>query len=201
MFTDEQFTRSLGDAFHAATADLSYDRPAPAPPRVSLATAPRLLAGAAGVGAVIVAATAVPNHVATQGQRTGPTATAVSPNAGKVVTRTFTLAGYTMTYHQAAGAQQLYSEFVAAVPSGAGPVDAPIAVLDGATVAEYVGVDPTTGYNAAYVVFTNGRVLEITSSDATHDELVALLMSAQPVPVPVAGAAGNKVVRDLGTSP
>src|SRR5580658_8939550 len=201
MFTDEQFTRSLGDAFRAAAADLSYDRPAPVPSRVSLATAPRLLAGAAGVGALIVAAIAVPTHVATQGHRTGPTATAVSPKAGKVVAMKFTLAGYTMTYHQAAGAQQLYGEFVAAVPSDAEPVAVPVAVLDGATVAEYVGIDPTTGYNAAYVVFTNGRILEITSSDATHDELVALLMSAQPTPVPVAGAAGNKVVRDLGTSP
>ncbi len=181
MFTDEQFTRSLGDAFRAATADLSYDRPAPAPPRVSLATAPRLLVGAAGVGAVIVAASAVSTHVATQGHRTGPTATAVRPKAGRVVTRTFTLAGYTMKYHQAADAQQLYGEFVAAVPSDAEPVDVPVAALDGATVAEYVGVDPTTGYNAAYVVSPeHGRVLEITSSDATHDELVALLMSAQP---------------------
>ena len=118
----------------------------------------------------------------TQGHRTGPTATAVSPKAGKVVTWTFTLAGYTMTYHQAAGAQQLYGEFVAAVPSDAEPVDAPVAVLDGVPVTEYVGVDPTTGYNAAYVAPVSGRILEITSSDATHDELVALLMSAQPTP-------------------
>jgi hypothetical protein len=199
MFTDEQFTRSLGDALRAATEDLSYDRPAPAPPRVSLATAPRLVASAAGVGAVIVAAVALPTHVATPGHRTGQTATAVSPKAGKVVTRTFTLAGYTMTYHEAASAQPLYGEFVAAVPSDAEPVDVPIAVLDGATVAEYVGVDPTTGYNAAYVVFTNGNILEITSSDATHDELVALLMSAQPTPIPVAGETGNKAIRDLGT--
>jgi hypothetical protein len=200
MFTDEQFTRSLGDAFRVATADLSYDRPAPAPPRVSPATAPRLLAGAAAVGAVVVAAAVVPTHVAPQGHRTSPTATAVSPKAGKVVTRTFTLAGYTVTYHQAAGAQQLYGEFVAAVPSDAGAVDAPIEALDGATVAEYVGVDPTTGYNAAYVVFDNGHILEITSSDATHDELVAVLMSAQLTSIPVAGDAGNKTIRDLGSS-
>jgi hypothetical protein len=202
MFTDEQFTRSLGEAFRTATADLSYDRPAPAPPRVSLATTPRLLAGAAGVAAVIVAATTLPTHVATQGDRTGSAATAVRPKAGKAVTMTFTLAGYTMTYHQAAGAEQLYGRFVAAVPSGAEPVAAPVAALDGATVAEYVGVDPTTGYNAAYVVFDNGRILEITSSDATQDELVALLMSAQPTPgsIPVAGETGNSVVRHLGTS-
>jgi hypothetical protein len=196
MFTDEQFTRSLGNALRAATDDLTYDRPAPVPPRISLATTPRLLVGAAGVGAVIVAATVVPGHVATPGHRTGPTATAVAPKTGTVVTRTFTLAGYTMSYHQAAGAQQLYGEFVAAVPSGAEPVAAPISVLDGATVAEYVGVDPTTGYEAAYVVFTNRRVLEITSPDATHDELVALLMSAAPTPVP-AGDTGNTAVRDL----
>ncbi|MGA2211237.1 MAG: hypothetical protein ABSH30_16570 [Acidimicrobiales bacterium] len=200
MFTDEQFTRSLGDAFRAATADLSYDRPAPAPPLVSLATAPRLLVAAAGVGAVIVAATAIPTHVATQGHRTGPTATAASSKAGKFITRRFTLDGYTMTYHQAAGAQQLYGEFVAAVPSDAEPVDAPIAALNGATVTEWVGVDPTTSDNAAYVVFTNGRILEITSSDATQAELVALLMSAQPASIPVAGGTGNQAIRDLGTS-
>ena len=198
MFTDEQITRSLGDAFRAATADLTYDRPAPAPPRVSLATAPRLLVGAAGVGAVIVAATAVSTHVATQGHRTGPTATTVSPKTGKGVTRTFMLAGYTMTYHQAAGAQQLHGEFVAAVPSDAEPVDAPVAVLDGVPITEYVGVDPTTGYNAAYLAPVHGRVLEITSSDATHDELVALLMSARPTQIPVTGQTGNTAIRDLG---
>ena len=137
-------------------------------------------------------------HVATQGHRTGPTTTAVSPKPGKVVTRTFRLTGYIMTYHQASGTQQLHGEFVAAVPSEAQPVDTPIAALDGVPVGEYVGVDPTTGYNAAYVAFDNGRILEITSSDATHDELVALLMSAQPTPIPVTGETGNTAIRDLG---
>lgn len=199
MFTDEQFTRSLGDAFRDATAELSYDRPAPVPPRVSLATAPRLLAGAAAAGAVVVAATAVPTHVASRGHHAGTPGIAFSPRAGKVVTRTFTLAGFTMTYRQAADAQQLQGQFVAAVPSGAEPVEPPVAALDGATVAEYVGVDPTSGYNAAYVVFTNRDTLEITSSDATHDELVAVLMSAHLGSIPVAGDTGNTVVRDLGT--
>ncbi len=199
MFTDEQqFTCSLNNAFRSATMDLTYDRPLPTPPRVSLATAPLLVATAAFVGAV-VAATAGPAHIATQEHRTGPTATAVpamiSPRAGKDVTLKFTLAGYTMTYRQAADAQELYGQFVGAVPANAQPVDGPGAVHDGVPVTYYVGVDPTTGYNAAYVAPVSSRILEITSSDTTRDELVALLMSAQPTSIPVAGEADNLTVR------
>jgi hypothetical protein len=200
MFTDEQqFTCSLSNAFRSATMDLTYDRALPTPPRVSLATAPLLIATAACVGAVAVAATAGPAHIATQGHRTGPTATAVpaviSPKTGKVVTLKFTLAGYTMTYRQAADAQELYGQFVSEVPANAQPVDGPGAVHDGVPVTYYVGVDLTTGYNAAYVAPVSDRILEITSSDATRDELVALLMSANPTPIPVAGESGNQTVR------
>ena len=127
------------------------------------------------------------------------TATAVpgviSPKTGKVVTLKFTLAGYTMTYRQAADAQELYGQFVSEVPANAQPVDGPGAVHDGVPVTYYVGVDPTTGYNAAYVAPVSDRILEITSSDATRDELVALLMSAHPTPIPVAGESGNQTVR------
>ena len=191
MLTDDAFTRHLRRAFHDCTEDLAYDRPLPSPPRLSPAAASRMAAGALGVGAAAVVASgafshsAAPGHTTAAGART-PAATAAPTTT---VTRTFTLAGYTLRYQQPAGDQPLAGTWVSAVPASATKVT--VSELDGQQTTDYVGVDAATGYPTAYIATASGRVLAITSPDATVDRLTAMLTAPTPSPIPVVGGSGG----------
>ena len=184
MHNDEQFTHALSDAFRSTTDGLAYHGAVPTPSPSPLIAAPVVAAGAVGVGLAIASAVA--------GQHTGPR-TAAQPLASttpiatdqpsaapstEVVSRTIELAGYSFSYRQAAGATPLHGALVSAVPSDARPVHTDW------TAQTYLGVDPQTNAPAAYVATPSGKVLMITSPDATDAELTAMVQSqASPVPV------------------
>lgn len=186
MYTDEQLTNSLSAAFHADADNLTYRGPVPAPSSLPRVAAPVALTAAVGVG-VAVAATLGTHH---DDQRhsaalRGAQHHRVTTPATTVVEKHVRLAGYTFTYHQAAGDAPLYAEFVDRIPTGATPVQTP------ASTTAYVGIDPQTGDHAAFVLTEYSNVLEITSADATESELVAMLQSHEPRAIPVVGGNGD----------
>jgi hypothetical protein len=187
MHTDEQFTHALSAAFRSTTDGLTYHGPVPTPSKTPLLAAPVALAGAVGVGLAIASAGAG-GHTGTQpatasGQTTSDQPTQAPPT--QLVSRTVELAGLSFTYQQAAGDAPLYAQFIDSVPADAKPLQ-----TNGTTKA-YVGVDPKTGYQSAFVVTPSGKVLAITSPDATQAELTTLVQSSRPQAVPLVGGTDS----------
>jgi hypothetical protein len=198
MHTDDQLAHDLGEAFRAATRDLTYAGPVPTPRRSPLVAAPIVVAGTAGVALVL--APALHSHhsagvkPAHQIQARGPavassSATPAGHRAGrpttKVVTEKLTLAGYTLVYSQPAGDDPLVARVIDQVPADATPI------ASAGPAKDYLGVDPDTGDNAAFVDVPGGMEFSISGADATKDELIALMQSDQPRAVPLVGASDS----------
>jgi hypothetical protein len=185
---DDQLTHDLGDAFRAATADLTYAGRVPTPRRTPLIVVPAVVAGTAAV-ALAVASVTSGGHSG-QAHAKAPSAASptsirpvtTAPTRTRLVTKKLKLAGYTLVYSQPSGNDPLYGRIVSAVPASATQVPT------GGPAKDWVGVDPATGYNTAFVDLGNGRILAITSADATRDELVTMLQAAQPRTIPLVGA-------------
>lgn len=184
MQTDEQFTDQLSQAFRSSTNDLTYSGRVPTPSRPMLAVAPAAVVGVAGIS-LAVAVTA--SHAdggqqhAAFGPGDHPHGTQVSPHhagsAQQLVLRNLRLAGYTLRDEGAATGY--YARVVDKVPDGAKPADD-----DAPGVKAYIGVDPTTGLQTAYVV-GDEHTIAITSPNASVDQLKSMLTGGDPKAVPL----------------
>jgi hypothetical protein len=173
MLTDDELTRELGHAFHSVTADLTYSGRVPAPRRSGMIAIPAAAAGVAVVALVGFAATSGGDHPQAGHQ---PTALGESKASGTdshrhLTSHTLKLAGYSFSYQEPSGDTPLYGLNVNSVPSDATPVQG-----DDPSTQDYVGVDPSTGYNAGWVEFGDGTILEITSPDATQDQVQQMVV-------------------------
>jgi hypothetical protein len=187
MQTDEQFTQILSTALHDSTADLRYAGKVPAPTHLSLVVAPTALAGVAGIALAVAATTHGSHHRAVAGNiiyppTPQPVATQTHPGRTneQLAIRKLRLAGYTLR-DVSGGTSGYYARVVDKVPSSATPADD-----DAAGVKAYVGVDPTTGLETAYVVSTS-RIIAITSPNSSTVRLKVMLTGGSPQAVPLVG--------------
>ena len=181
MHTDEQFADTLSQSMRASTANLHYAGPVPTPSQPLRVAAP-IAAAAAAVGLSLAVAASVgssggspatsntsPRH--TTAAAAGPTHQLTPMPAAQLISKTLRVAGMTLRYTQLSDATALYAQQADSVPSGAQQVN------NDWSVKTYLGVQPGTGYQAAFVVTANGQILAITSPDATRSELLAAVQA------------------------
>jgi hypothetical protein len=194
QLTDDDLTRELGEAFRTATTDLTYRGRTRPPRRVPVALP--VAAVAATMAVVAVGAVHATDNHHPVGARTAIAPanrrpTGVHPSVARthrLVTKTLTLAGFTITFQHAAGAPDpVFAELdVASLPAGASPV-----ALSGTEAKAWVGTDPQTGDNAVYVKVptrNGGRLFAVLSATWSQDQLVDLLKAPNPTPVPAVSA-------------
>jgi hypothetical protein len=186
MQTDEQFASALSQSMHASTADLTYNGKVPARSHISLVVAPAAVAGLAGVALAVVATThgGHPRPVAVGSSTPSPTAVPAQRQhpltAKQLEIHKLKLAGYSLR-EGAGGTSGYYARVVDGIPSSAQPAD------DDATgVKAFVGVDPTTGLETAYVK-SSTQIIAITSPDSTTVRLRVMLNGGAPQSVPLVG--------------
>jgi hypothetical protein len=199
LLTDDDLTRELGEAFHAATTDLTY-RGRTRPPRgigpaLPAAAASAVLVAVA-IGAVNVADHPHPavGHSAGRPSVGGPNvAGPPAAKARKLVTETMTLAGFTITFQHASGAPD---PVVAELVVGGLPAGVRTVPLTGTEARVWVGTDPKSGDNALYVkapTRNGGRLFALLSTTWSQHQLIDLVKEGTPRAVPLVspGASGS----------
>jgi hypothetical protein len=200
MLTDDDLTRELGAAFRSATEDLTYEGRT-RPPRLMSTALPALGVAAVLAGGAVVGVNAADHHQPVA-RPSAVTPTALGPSgigpttlrssAGKkprFVTRTMTLAGFTLRVKTLAGAPD---PVIAKVDFGGLPAGVQPVTLTGSTAQAWTGTDPTNGDNALYmkVAIEGGtRLFALESATWTDQQLIDLVESPQPSAVP--GVSGS----------
>lgn len=187
---DDRLTADLHDAFHAATADLTYDRPAPRlrrTPAYSVPAAAGLVA--AGVAsAVLLPSLASPpspaRDTAAPEVSTGPALTGVPATAPEFVVDRVSFAGTTYVVRRESGGGQgrLVARDVGTLPAGAERVETT------ADAEAWFGEEPATGEPALFVeapTRPDGGVFSLSGAGWTQEQLVAVLEGADPRVVPL----------------
>jgi hypothetical protein len=201
MLTDDDLTRELGAAFRSETEHMTYQGRT-RPPRRMTAALPAVGVAAVLAGGAVAGVDASDHHRATTSSALGPTAvrpttssaTNVRPAAGKkprLVTRTMTLAGFTLSFQSAAGGPD---PVIAKVDFGGLPAGVQPVTLTGTGVQAWTGTDPTNGDNALYMkVAINGgtRLFALESATWTDQQLIDLVESSEPSAVPEVSGSGS----------
>jgi hypothetical protein len=179
MLTDDELSRELGTAFHAAAGDLTYTGRRQ-PPRRTVAVALPIAAGTVAIAAAVFTTTAGSPTPGTQAATSTPAAPAdgAAVASPTMISDDISLAGLTLRYERPAGSPDplRVDHDVDRVPDNATPV--PLA--EGATGKAWVGVDPASGDNAIYLqspARNGGETFAMLSSTWTQDQLVDLLLN------------------------
>jgi hypothetical protein len=193
MLTDDDLTRELGDAFRAATAEMTYT--GRTRPRRRMVVALPAVAGVVVLAAVTAGAldgsSATHQHARTAAAGAGfihpapvrPATTSGSPASNPVlVTKTMKLDGFTISFQRAAGdPDPVFAETgLKGLPTGVRRVPATRPGFR-----EWIGKDPKTGDNALYVKAPNrsGRQLfALLSPTWSQQRLIKLFEAPSPVP-------------------
>ncbi|MFB9315687.1 hypothetical protein [Nocardioides plantarum] len=187
---DDRLTADLHEAFRAATADLTYDRPAPRLRRTPAYAVPAAAAGlvAAGVATAVLLpslASSPPRDVAAPEVTTGPPTTGVAAAVQEFVVDRVSFAGTTYVARRDNGQQgRLVARDVGTLPAGAEPVKTSV------DAKAWFGEEPSTGDPALFVKAPtryDGSIFSLSGAGWTQEQLVAVLEGGEPEVVPHVG--------------